>query len=123
MTLTLELPPDVMKGLADKAEVEGKDAAEVAGQALAREFGPAEPTPAPTAPAADDWDMPYTREQAATRAANARAVFAEWAKEDDEADAEEELREWEQFKRNMNESRRLEGRPPAYPPDQYPSAL
>ena len=59
--------------------------------------------------------MPYTREEAAARAANARAVFAEWAKEDDEEDIDEARREWEDIKQSMNETRRLEGRPPAYP--------
>ena len=67
--------------------------------------------------------MPYTREEAAARAANARAVFAQWDEEDEDVDPEQELRDWEEFKRNMNESRRLEGRPPAYPPEDYPSAL
>ena len=115
MTLTINLPPDVLERLTERAAAEGSDAAAVAGRTLAREFGPPEPPKAQ--PAEDDWDMPYTREEAAANAAAMREMFAQWAKEDDAEDLDEARREWEDVKQSMNETRRLEGRPPAFGED------
>ena len=106
MTLTINLPPDVLDRVAEKAKAEGLDAAAVVEQTVAREFAPAEKE--------DDWDMPYTREEAAANAASLRELFAQWDEEDKDVDPEEARREWEEFKEAMNETRRLEGRPPAY---------
>ena len=54
MTLTINLPPDVLDRLTKTAEAEGTDAAAVAGRTLAREFGPpAKPAEQPK-PAEDD---------------------------------------------------------------------
>ena len=116
MTLTLDLAPDVLDRLAQKARAEGIDLTDIAERAVVREAGPA------AAPQADDWDMPYTREEAAARVAKARAVFAQWAEEDEAADPAEAQREWEEFRDAMNQTRREEGRPPAYPEDQYGSS-
>lgn len=45
-------------------------------------------------------------------------LLREW-REEDATDDPEVIRqrqvEWEEFKRNMNENRRIEGRPPVYP--------
>ena len=46
------------------------------------------------------------------------ALFARWAAEDATDDPDEIRRrneQWELFKRNMNETRALSGRPPAFP--------
>ena len=102
MTLTLNLPPDILDRLAEKAKAQGVDVTDIAERALAREAGPAA------------GEMPVPPKEAAARAAVLGELFAQWDEEDKDVDPAEAERELEDFMQSLNENRRLTGERPVY---------
>ncbi len=104
MTVTLELKPEELAALSERADADGVDIETVLHSLVAQ---------AASSPAPQVQEKPALTEQQKGLA----ALLQSWD-EEDETDDPEELaerdRELEEFKANINRWRAEEGRPPAY---------
>lgn len=107
MTLSIELNPAAERALREEAQRRGIPPSDLARQILERNLPAAAAAgtgPAPGSPAAQPGSL--------------AALFARWEEEDRTDDPEEIARrekEWEEFARAMNESRRAAGARLLYP--------
>ena len=103
MTVTLELKPEEIAVLSDRAQAQGVDIEAVL-HGLVAQIAPAPPPP-PGSPALTD------------KQRGLAALLSSW-REEDRTDDPEELaardQDFEEFKANMNRWRAEEGRPPAF---------